>query len=129
MVTKLFKEVETFSCFDNIITVADRPFAVSILSDVYHVLLIHVIMGFEEFIKLFVSHNIIPSLLLEVVFGFELVEDFGGCEGDRDVGISVRVVGVIEDVSDMLVIGCEGFEDVVVIIEIEVNGVSQCFSP
>ena len=65
---------------------------------------------------------------LEVVFGFELVEDFGSGEGDGDFGISGRGVGVIVDVDDMGIVGSEGFEDVVVVVEIEGDG-SQCFSP
>ena len=67
-------------------------------------------------------------LVLEVVFGFELVEEFGGGEGDGDGGISGRGVGVIVDVDDMGIVGGEGFEDIVVVVEIEGNG-SQCFSP
>jgi hypothetical protein len=68
-------------------------------------------------------------LLLEVVFGFELVEDFGSGEGDGNFGISGWGIGVIDDVSDVWIVWCEGFEDVVVIIEIECDSVSQCFSP
>ena len=65
---------------------------------------------------------------LEVVFGFELVEDFGSGKGDGDFGISGRGVGVVVDVDDMGIVGGEGFEDVVVVVEIEGDG-SQCFSP
>ena len=65
---------------------------------------------------------------LEVVFGFELVEDFESGEGDGDFWISGRGVGVIVDVDDMGIVGSEGFEDVVVVVEIEGDG-SQCFSP
>lgn len=67
-------------------------------------------------------------LVLEVVFGFELVEDFEGGEGDGDGGISGRGVGVVVDVDDMGVVGGEGGEDVVVVVKIEGDG-SQCFSP
>jgi hypothetical protein len=58
-----------------------------------------------------------------------LVEDFESGEGDGNFGISGRGIGVIVDVSDMRILGSEGGEDVVVIIEIEGDGVSQCFSP
>ena len=58
-----------------------------------------------------------------------MIEDFGGCEGDCDFGISGRVISVIKDVSDVWIVGYECFEDVVVIVEIECNSVSQCFSP
>jgi hypothetical protein len=68
-------------------------------------------------------------LLLEVVFGFELVEGFGSSEGYSDFGISGWGIGVIVNVSDVWIVWCEGFEDVVVIIEIECDSVSQCFSP
>ena len=64
-----------------------------------------------------------------MVFGFELVEDFGSGKGDSDFGISGWGVCVIKDVSDVWVVGGEGFEDVVVVVEIEGDGVSQCFSP
>lgn len=67
-------------------------------------------------------------LVLEVVFGFELVEDFGSGEGDGNFGISGRGVGVIVDVGDVGVVGGEGFEDIVVVVKIEGDG-SQCFSP
>ena len=65
-------------------------------------------------------------MVLEVVFGFELVEDFEGGEGDGDFGIGV--VGVVVDVGDMGVVPGEGGEDIVVVVEIEGDG-SQCFSP
>jgi hypothetical protein len=68
-------------------------------------------------------------LLLEVVFGFELVEDFGSGESDGNFGISGWGISVIVNVSDVWIVWCEGFEDVVVIIEIECDSVSQCFSP
>jgi hypothetical protein len=67
-------------------------------------------------------------LVLEVVFGFELVEDFGSGEGDGNFGVSGWGVGVVVDVDDMGIVGGEGFEDVVVVVKIEGNG-SQCFSP
>lgn len=67
--------------------------------------------------------------MLEIIFGFELVEDFGSGEGDGNFGIGIRVVSVIDDVGDMGVVGSEGGEDVVVVVEIEGDGVSQCFSP
>lgn len=56
-------------------------------------------------------------------------ENFGSGEGDGDFGISGRGVGVIVDVGDMGIVGGESGEDVVVIVEIEGDGVSQCFSP
>lgn len=65
---------------------------------------------------------------LEVVFGFELFEDFGSGEGDGNFGISGGGVGVVVDVDDMGIVGGEGFEDIVVVVEIEGDG-SQCFSP
>lgn len=67
-------------------------------------------------------------LVLEVVFGFELVEDFESGEGDGDGGISGGGVGVVVDVGDMGVVPGEGGEDIVVVVEIEGDG-SQCFSP
>ena len=67
-------------------------------------------------------------MVLEVVFGFELVEDFEGGEGDGDGGISGGGVGVVVDVGDVGIVGGEGFEDIVVVGEIEGGG-SQCFSP
>jgi hypothetical protein len=41
----------------------------------------------------------------------------------------VRIFGVIIDFGDIVIIRCESFEDIVVIVEIESDGVSQCFSP
>ncbi len=67
-------------------------------------------------------------LVLEVVFGFELVEVFGGGKGDGDGGISGGGIGVVVDVGDVGVVGGEGGEDIVVVVEIEGDG-SQCFSP
>jgi hypothetical protein len=58
-----------------------------------------------------------------------LVEGFGGCEGDSDFGISGWGIGVIVNISDMWIVRGEGFENVVVIIEIECDSVSQYFSP
>jgi hypothetical protein len=67
--------------------------------------------------------------MLEVIFGFKLVEDFESGKGNGNFGISGRGIGVIVDVGDVRVVGSEGFEDVVVIVEIEGDSVSQCFSP
>ena len=67
--------------------------------------------------------------MLEIIFGFELVEDFESSEGDGNFGISGRGIGVIVNVSDVGIVGGEGGEDVVVIVDIEGDGVSQCFSP
>jgi len=58
-----------------------------------------------------------------------LVEDFESGEGDGNFGISGRGIGVIVDVSDMRIVWGESGENVVVIVEIESDGVSQCFSP
>jgi hypothetical protein len=58
-----------------------------------------------------------------------LVEGFGSGEGDGNFGISGWGIGGIVDVSDVWIVRYEGFEDIVVIIEIEGDGVSQCFSP
>jgi hypothetical protein len=66
-------------------------------------------------------------LVLEVIFGFEFVEDRGVNESDGDG--RVRIFGVIIDFGDIVIIRCESFEDIVVIVEIESDGVSQCFSP
>jgi hypothetical protein len=65
--------------------------------------------------------------MLEVIFGFEFVEDRGVNESDGDG--RVRIFGVIIDFGDIVIIRCESFEDIVVIVEIESDGVSQCFSP
>ena len=67
--------------------------------------------------------------MLEVIFGFKLVEDFESGKGDGNFGISGRGIGVIVDVGDVRVVWGESFENVVVIVEIESDGVSQCFSP
>lgn len=64
---------------------------------------------------------------LEVIFEEELVDDVGVGEGDGDFGISV--VGVVNDVGDVVIVWGEGFEDVVVIVEIEGDGVGHVFSP
>ena len=56
-------------------------------------------------------------------------ENFGSGKGDGNFGISGGGVGVIVDVGDMGIVGGESGEDVVVIVEIEGDGVSQCFSP
>jgi hypothetical protein len=72
-------------------------------------------------------YTVIFEKMLEVIFGFEFFEDGGVDEGDGDGG--VRVLGVIVDFGDIVIVGSEGFEDIVVIIEIEGDGVGQCFSP
>ena len=64
---------------------------------------------------------------LEVIFEEELVDDIGVGEGNGDFGISV--VGVVNDVGDVVIVWGEGFEDVVVIVEIEGDGVGHVFSP
>jgi hypothetical protein len=58
-----------------------------------------------------------------------LVEGFGSGEGDGNFGISGWGIGVIVNVGNVWIVWYEGFEDIVVIIEIEGDGVSQCFSP
>jgi hypothetical protein len=63
------------------------------------------------------------------MFGFELVENGLVGEGDGNFGISGWGVSVIVNVGDIVIVWGEGFEDVVVIVEIEGDGVSQCFSP
>ena len=62
-----------------------------------------------------------------MIFEFEFGEDVGVDEGDSDFGIGV--VGVVNDVSDVVIVRDESGEDVVVIVEIEGDGVGQCFSP
>jgi hypothetical protein len=66
--------------------------------------------------------------VLEVIFGFESVENFEKSEGDGNGRISGRGIGVIVDIDDVRIVRSEGFENVVVIVEIEGDG-SQCFSP
>jgi hypothetical protein len=57
-----------------------------------------------------------------------LCKKFGSGEGDGNFGISGWGIGVIVNVGDMWIVWCEGFEDVVVVVEIEGNGF-QSFSP
>jgi hypothetical protein len=57
-----------------------------------------------------------------------LVEDFGSGEDDGNFGISGWSIGVIVNVGDVWIVWGEGFEDVVVVVEIEGNGF-QSFSP
>jgi hypothetical protein len=66
---------------------------------------------------------------LEVIFGFESVADFGEGKGDGNGRISGRGIGVIFDVDDVGIVGGEGFEDIVVVVEIEGDGVGHVFSP
>lgn len=56
-----------------------------------------------------------------------MVDNIGVGEGDGNFGISV--VGVVNDVGDVVIVWGEGFEDVVVIVEIEGDGVGHVFSP
>jgi hypothetical protein len=65
------------------------------------------------------------SKKLEVIFGFEFVEDRGVNESDGDG--RVRIFGVIIDFGDKVIIRCEGFEDVMVVVEVEGDGVSHDF--
>jgi len=58
-----------------------------------------------------------------------LVEDFESGEGDGDGGISGGGVGVVVDVDDVRIVRSEGFENVVVIVEIECDGIGHVFSP
>lgn len=64
-----------------------------------------------------------------MIFKFELVENGLVGEGDGNFRISGWGVGVIVDVGDIVIVGGEGGEDVVVVVEIEGDGMSQCFSP
>ena len=52
-----------------------------------------------------------------------MIENFESGEGDGDFGIGV--VGIVNDVGDVWIVWDEGFEDVVVIIEIESDSVSH----
>jgi hypothetical protein len=60
-----------------------------------------------------------------MIFGFKFVEDRGVDESDGDRGIGI--FGVIIDFGDVVIVGSEGFEDVVVIVEVEGDGVSHIF--
>ena len=62
-----------------------------------------------------------------MIFEFKFGEDVGVDEGDGDSG--VRIFGVIDDVGDVGIVRGESGEDVVVIVEIEGDGVGQFFSP
>lgn len=64
-----------------------------------------------------------------MIFGFKFVEDGLVDEGNGNFGISGRGIGVVVDIGDVGIVGGESGEDVVVIVEIEGDGVSQCFSP
>lgn len=46
-------------------------------------------------------------------------------EGDSDFGVGVD--GIIGDVSDVVIVRSESFEDVVVVVEVEGDGVSHDF--
>ena len=64
-----------------------------------------------------------------MIFEFEFGEDVGVDEGDGYSGkVIVRMV-VVVDRGDVGIVRSESGEDVVVIVEIEGDGVSQCFSP
>ena len=60
-----------------------------------------------------------------MIFEFELVENFESVEGDGDFGIGV--VGVVNDIGDVWIVWGESFEDVVVIVEIECDGIGHVF--
>ena len=62
-----------------------------------------------------------------MVFGFEFVEDGRVDESDRNGGVGI--LSVIVDFGDVVIVRSEGFKDVVVIIEIEGEGISQEISP
>lgn len=64
-----------------------------------------------------------------MIFEFELVENGLVGKSDGNFRISGWGVGVIVDVGDIVIVWGEGGEDVVVIVEIEGEGMSQCFSP
>ena len=64
-----------------------------------------------------------------MIFEFEFGEDVGVDKGDSDSGkVIVRMV-VVVDRGDIGIVRSEGGKDVVVVVEIEGDGVSQCFSP
>lgn len=64
-----------------------------------------------------------------MVFEFEFGEDIGVDKGDRDSGKVVVGMVVVVDRGDVGIVGGESGKDVVVIVEIEGDGVRQCFSP
>jgi hypothetical protein len=64
-----------------------------------------------------------------VIFEFEFGEDVGVDEGDGDSGKVVVGMIVVVDRGNIGIVGGESGEDVVVIVEIEGDGVGQCFSP
>lgn len=64
-----------------------------------------------------------------MIFEFEFGEDVGVDKGDRDSGKVVVGMVVVDDVGDIGIVGGESGKDVVVIVEIEGDGVRQCFSP
>jgi hypothetical protein len=58
-----------------------------------------------------------------------LCKNFGSGESDSNFRISGWGIGVIINVSDVWIVWGKGFEDVVVVVKIKSDGVSQCFSP
>jgi hypothetical protein len=58
-----------------------------------------------------------------------LEEDFGSGEGDGDSGKVVVGIVVVVDIGDVGVVRSESGEDVMVIVEIEGDGVGHVFSP
>lgn len=64
-----------------------------------------------------------------MVFEFEFGEDIGVDKGDRDSGKVVVGMVVVDDVGDIGIVRGESGKDVVIIVEIEGDGVRQCFSP
>ena len=64
-----------------------------------------------------------------MIFEFEFGERIKVDEGDGDGGISGWGVGGVLNVGDGIVVVGKGGEDVVVVVEIEGDGVSQDISP
>ena len=67
--------------------------------------------------------------MLEVIFEFKFGEDVGVNEGDSDSGEGVVRIVVVDDVGDVGIVRSKSGKDVVVVVEIEGDGVGQCFSP
>lgn len=64
-----------------------------------------------------------------MIFKFEFGEDVGVDKGDSDSGKVIVGMVVVVDRGDIGIVRGESGEDIVVVVEIEGDGVSQCFSP
>lgn len=64
-----------------------------------------------------------------MIFEFKFGEDIGVDESDGDSGKVVVGMVVIVDGGDIGIVRSKGGKDIVVVVEIEGDGVSQCFSP